>query len=40
MHECPECGAACYCDLDAQAGTGRFPGMCEHECGEIADDEG
>lgn len=37
-HSCPECGQACYCDLEDT--WWDDPDDCVHECGpEIEDDE-
>lgn len=37
MHECPECGQVCYCDLD-DSNDCRDDGECFHGC-EPEDDE-
>jgi hypothetical protein len=35
MHECPECGEACYCDLEDH--ESEAPDDCAHRCSEDPD---
>lgn len=37
MHDCPECGTACYCDME-DVYHEDYPD-CEHECKEDFDDD-
>lgn len=37
MHECPECGQACCCDMEDHEQDA--PDDCCHECDEDTDDE-
>lgn len=36
-HECPQCGSACYCDLD-DSNDCREDGECFHACEPEEDD--
>ena len=38
MHDCPDCGAACYCDLEDH-GSDEAPDDCSHDCGPDCDEE-
>jgi len=38
MHDCSQCGQACYCDLD-DCDMGEAPADCDHVCEETNDDE-
>jgi hypothetical protein len=31
MYDCPECGCACFCDLEDHD-TGEAPNDCDHNC--------
>jgi len=40
MHECPECGQACFCDMeDSEVMTPEWvEDNCEHECQPLSDE--
>lgn len=37
MHECPECGQVCYCDMEDH--DQPAPPDCKHECEEDDDED-
>lgn len=40
FHECPDCGQACYCDLDDSNCALDDISDCEHDCEEEEEDDG
>ena len=39
MHSCPECGHACYCDMEDHDTGEEDIYFCEHDCDEDDFDE-